>query len=356
MAQLDPNYSEIVTQDKCTIVTARALTLTKDLKAPAGYFQVPPTTDLEVFGDEVTIRGRIEARERTIKIIARVLKLEPVRTQSGDQPAELNVDGKDGAAPSPPLAALPEGKKGAAGFNDCIEPAPARGCQWQGGGHGQTAAWAENASMHGKPGDPGRPGGTGGSIIVVCGSFFPHDQPLILSAKGGRGGMGQQGQDGAKGGDGGDGSNAVGNTGFMDGGYKNATPGGNGGRGGDGGRGGEGGNGGNGGRIVFRSNNEKNLPGDKILAIADRGPKGDPGQGGAPGGAGIRGRGGAGAIHMKIWDPVPLDRSSDGIDGIKGLSGNVRGRDGSDGADGHVERSLNADYSQLRSVLRSAFK
>ena len=207
------------------------------------------------------------------------------------QPAELNVDGKDGSAIAA-LGPLAEGKKGTAGFNDCIEPSPARGCKWQGGGQGQSASDTENAGMHGKPGDPGKPGGTGGSIFLVCESF-PRDQPLILSAKGGRGGMGQQGQDGAKGGDGGDGSNNVAYTGFMNFGYKNPTPGGNGGMGGDGGRGGKGGNGGNGGRIVFRSKNEKNLPGDKILAIADRGLKGDPGQGGRVGAAGNAGRGGA---------------------------------------------------------------
>jgi hypothetical protein len=338
MAQLDPNYSQIVTQDKCTIVTARPLTLTQDLKAPTGCFQVPPTTDLEVFGDEVTIRGRIEARERTIKIFARVLKLEPVRTQSGDQPAELNVDGKDGSAIAA-LGPLAEGKKGTAGFNDCIGPLPLEGCKWQGGGQGQSASDTKNAGMHGKPGDPGKPGGNGGSIFLVCDSFFPYDQALILSAKGGRGGMGQQGQDGAKGGDGGDGSNQVGAAGFMNMGYKNPTP------------------GGNGGRIVFRAVNEKNLPGDKILAIADRGSKGDPGQGGEVGARGEKGRGGSRAGVDRAFRPGEAQTASpDGNPGLSGMVGRVRGADGSDGADGHVERSFNAEYSQLRSVLRTAFK
>ncbi len=354
MAQIDPNYSQIVTQDKCTIVTARALTLTQDLKAPGGCFQVPPTTDLEVFGDEVTIRGRIEARG-SIKIFARVLKLEPVRTPpAGDQPAELNVDGKDGSAIAA-LGPLAEGKKGTAGFNDCIEPFPAAGSQWKGGGQGQSANDTANAGMHGKSGDPGKPGGNGGSIILACDSFFPHDQPLILSAKGGRGGRGQDGQDGAKGGDGGDGSNNVAYTGALSAGFKNPTPGGNGGMGGDGGRGGRGGNGGNGGRIVFRSKNEKNLPGDKILAIADRGLKGDPGQGGRVGAAGNAGRGGAVGEHA--YRPGEnISGSPDGNPGSPGRVGNVRGADGSDGTDGHVERSFDAEYSQLRSVLRTAFK
>ncbi len=286
-----PGYSRIVTQDKSTIVTERPLTLTQDTKAPAACFQVPPNTDLEVFGDEVTIRGRIEALGKMIKIFARVLTLEGVKTPSGVQPAELNVDGKEGAGLAA-IAALAEGTRGDSGFNDCILPDPSEGCQMKAGGNGQSAADPINTSMHGNQGDPGNTGGNGGGIFVVCDSFFPHDRPLVLSAKGGRGGQGQEGQGGAKGGDGGDGSAPVTDIGFMNLGYKIPTSGGNGGVGGDGGRGGRGGNGGNGGRIVFRCVNEKNLPGDNIIAFVDGGSKGDPGPGGN---AGAKGRGGVAA-------------------------------------------------------------
>ena len=219
----DPGYSRIVTQEKSTIVTARPLTLTQDTTAPAEYFQVPPNTDLEVFGDEVTIRGRIEALGKTIKIFARVLTLEGVKTPSGVQPAELNVDGKEGAGLAA-IAALPEGRKGDPGFNDCIEPFASEGCQKKGGGFGQSADpdYAINgftpeiprcmASRETRQAQAE----SAGSIFVLCDGFFPPDQPLILSAKGGRGGKGQEGQGGAKGGDGGDGSNAAVNVGFHE--------------------------------------------------------------------------------------------------------------------------------------------
>lgn len=375
--RIDPSYSEIVTQQKSTIVTSRPLTLTQELGAPPEHFQVPKTTDVEVFGDEVTIRGRIQAKGKSIKIFARVLKLESVRTPSGFQHAELNVDGEDGAKwPEP--APLPAGAPGAPGFNDCIEPLARPGCRSKGGGKGQSAndislEWAqgspdpelaplqwkpENAWMHGAAGEAGRRGSDGGTIVVVCDGFGPIDQPLILSAKGGRGGAGQTGQDGAKGGDGGPGSNAAGNIGVANLGYKNSTPGGSGGLGGNGGRGGKGGDGGNGGRVVFRCVNARNLPGDRIKVMADAGEPGSPGAGGKPGGAGAKGRGGAGAG----WRTPPfgveqhLPGSYDGREGGEGRVGDVPDEPGSDGRHGSVERSMNATYVQLKALLRGAIR
>ena len=374
---IDPSYSEIVTQEKCTIVTSRPLTLTQDTKAPPEHFQVPKTTDLEVFGDEVTISGRIQARSKSIKIFARVLTLASVKTPSGFQPAELNVDGAEGAKQTEPVP-LAVGEPGKTGFNDCIEPFPVAGCQWKGGGNGQSAndvnlEWAqgssdpnlagfqwkpENAWMHGAAGLPGKRGDDAGSIIVVCDSFGPVEQALILSTNGGRGGQGQTGQDGAKGGDGGAGSNAVGNTGAASLGYKNATPGGNGGLGGNGGKGGKGGDGGNGGRIVFRCVNAKKLPGDKIKLLADGGERGSPGVGGKPGGAGLKGLGGSGAGHRTPPFGVEqhLSGSYDGQPGVEGCVGNVPGDPGSDGRHGSIERTMNATYAQLKSLLRTAIR
>ena len=138
---------------------------------------------------------------------------------------------------------------------------------------------------------------------------------------------------------------------FMSGGHKIPTWGGNGGVGGNGGRGGRGGDGGKGGRIVFRCVNAKNLPGDNIIAFVDGGSKGDPGAGGKAGAAGNKGRGGAGVP----WSAANLTPSWDGADGREGRKGDV-GESGSDGADGYVERSLNAAYLQLKSVLQGAFK
>jgi hypothetical protein len=370
---VDHGYSRVVTQEKCTIVTVRPLVLTQEANPKQEYVTVNPAIDLEVMADVVTIRGRIKAPKKTIKIFARVLNLEGVSTPQGLQPPELNVDGGDGGAHGNP-AALAEGARGPPGYNDCIEPkAPAAPpcTSWKGGGNGQTAndtewAWVQgspdpqwqgfqwdpkNAWMHGNDGQEGKAGDSAGAIFVVCDSFSfsPANQHLILSAKGGRAGAGQKGQDGAKGGDGGDGSNAQVGVGIAKLGYKNATPGGNGGMGGNGGRGGKGGDGGNGGRIVFRCVNGTS---DKIVAFADGGPKGQPGEGGAPGRAGLKGIGGRGAT---LWQGSTLRESYPGRDGAEGRIGKVRGAEGADGADGFIELSLHATYPDLKSVLRKAF-
>ena len=310
----EPGYSQIVTQNTSTIVTVWPLILTQDTQAPAECFQVPPNTDLKVFGDEVTIRGRLQAQGKTIKIFARVLKLEEVfQVGKGPQPAELNVDGENGAKPSTPQAAPSEATRGEDGLGPI--------CNDDGVRIGDDPRANGGSGTHGKQGDPGDKGPNGGSIFLVCDSFSPADKPLILSAKGGCGGEGPQGQNGAKGGDGGNSHMEVG--------------GGNGGNGGNGGPGGPGGAGGNGGRVVFRSVNEKNLPGDKIVSTAGRGSKGSSGKGGT---GGPKGKGG-------------LPGGSDGNDGVKGTDG----PDGSDGADGQVERSLNATYPELKAVLQTAF-
>jgi hypothetical protein len=370
MTQADPRYSASITPSNCRIVTSRPLVLTQEAKPPADSFKVPGTTDLEIFGDEVTIRGRIRAKGRTIRIFARVLKM----TKVGTEAAELDVSGKDGEAPSEKLASAGEGKTGDPGYNDCIEPIPLGGCTWRDGGPGQSAnlrdadmaspdpkappqyrlnGQPENDWMHGKDGDPGKTGGNGGTIYLFCGSFS-RDEPLILSANGGRGGDGQDGQDGAKGGDGGNGVDAVGNAGVMGAGWKNATAGGNGGRGGDGGRGGRGGNGGNGGCIVFRAVNEKKLPGTWVKCIADGGARGAPGKGGKAGAGGEGGSPG-GSSPRALAPPVQGSRIK-GLPGPDGFISDVPGEQGLDGAGGTVERLLNATYAQLKSGLKSAFK
>jgi hypothetical protein len=116
---VDHGYSQVVTQQKCTIVTARPLVLTQETQSE--YVWVNPATDLEVMADEVTIRGRIRAPGRTVKIFARVLKLEGVSTPQGVEPAELNVDGADGAWRQDP-AVLAEGQKGARGTSPNDSP------------------------------------------------------------------------------------------------------------------------------------------------------------------------------------------------------------------------------------------
>jgi hypothetical protein len=232
----DPSYCRKSTPAKTTIVTSRPLTLHQqgsEADAPRGTLWIGPTLDLEVLGDKVTIRGRIHAPGKTIKIIARSLFLETVETQDGTQPAELNVDGANGKRPDHQPVRTDVGATGPAGKNEEWQPwTAAFNPEQKPGGRGQSAnqihpnpwgpddpklpAWVryngepENNWMHGKHGDNGDPGKGGGAIYVYCGSVSGIEgaKLLVLSAKGGRGGDGQVGQGGAKGGSGGKGSNA----------------------------------------------------------------------------------------------------------------------------------------------------
>lgn len=341
MAKPDLSYSQVITATSCTIVTARPLALTQEPNPPAGSFSVPEDKDLHVLGDAISIRGRIRAPGRVVHVLARTLNLVPVMGRAGRQAAEINVDGKDADPPDNRLATPDQAKRGDPGV--CLgilprfEPVEVRD-----GGRG-------GPGVPGSPGAPGEPGTAAGEIVVMCESFTA-DQPLVLSARGGQGGDGQDGQSGGQGGDGGPGADGEEGVGWGSLGFKMRSGGGDGGDGGSGGQGGAGGNGGDGGRLVFRAVNPYGYSGERIVCFADRGLRGKPGEGGKAGeggGAGRRGKAPSGRTG--------ISGDHDGKPGNKSESGDVRGGEGADGRGGAIERRIDADYTDVKAALASAF-
>lgn len=342
MPKPDLSYSQVVTATACIIVTARPLSLTQEASPPAGSFSVPEDKDLLVLGDIVSIRGRIRAPGRSVRILARTLTLVPLVGPSGRQGAEINVDGKAGAPADNRLAAPDQAKKGddgvCLGISPRIEPVEVRD-----GTRGGTG-------VDGLPGASGKPGTGAGEIVVMCESFSA-DQPLTLSAKGGKGGDGQDGQNGGRGGDGGNGADGEEGVGWGSLGFKMRSGGGDGADGGKGGAGGPAGDGGDGGRVVFRAVNPNGYPADKIACFADRGRRGKPGEGGKPGDGGGAGRRG----KAPSWRSG-ITGDHDGKPGSKGATGDIRGAEGADGLGGVVERQVDADYTDVKAALVSAFR
>jgi hypothetical protein len=343
MSKPDLSYSQLVTATTCTIVTARPLALTQETSPPAGSFSVPEDKDLLVLGDVVSIRGRIRLPGKSVRVLARTLKLVPVAGASGRRAAEINVDGRDADPPDNRRAAPDTAKKGDIGV--CLGLLPRfEELEVRPGTKG-------NDGTDGLAGAPGKPGGHAGEIVVMCESFSP-DQPLTLSAKGGKGGDGQDGQNGGRGGDGGNGADGEEGVGWGSLGFKLQSSGGDGGNGGSGGPGGNGGDGGHGGRVVFRAVNPNGYPATRIICFADRGLRGKPGEGGQPGDGGDAGRAGA-APSLRSRLPGGVH---DGKPGKRSTSGNVRGAEGTDGLGGSVERLVDADYSDVKAALASAFR
>jgi hypothetical protein len=342
MSKPDLCYSQVVTATACTIVTARPLSLTQEASPPAGSFSVPEDKDLLVLGDVVSIRGRLLAPGRTVRVLARTLNLVPVAGATGRQGAEINVDGRRGDPPNNRRAAPDQAKRGDDGVCMGILP-KIEGVEVRDGSRGSPGA-------DGRPGEPGKPGGRAGEIVVMCESFSA-DQPLTLSAKGGHGGDGQDGQNGGQGGDGGQGADGEEGVGWGNMGFKMRSGGGDGGDGGSGGQGGQGGDGGSGGRLVFRAVNPNGYPADKIVCFADRGLRGKPGEGGKPGDGGGQGRRG----KAPSWR-TGTTGDHDGKPGLKGPTGNIRGAEGADGLGGVVERRVDVDYADIKAALASAFQ
>ena len=242
----------------------------------ASCFPVPRNAHLTVYGDVVTINGKILAPGRKIRIIARLLGVD---TTPDTAPAEINVDGMLGAAPDgallSPYKKPDAGVPGTNGYSRFTTDTP--------GGTGKTGE-------PGKPGKEGNKGQPGGTIEIYCGEIEKGSQ-LTLSAAGGRGGKGQTGMAGGPGGDGGIGADAA--EGFL-GWYKNATEGGRGGTGGTGGPGGPGGPGGAGGhiKVVALKGPLEGIQLGDFKKCVQRGDGGEKGDGGAPGPEGNPGLGG----------------------------------------------------------------
>jgi hypothetical protein len=260
---------EVTVVTAVDVETARPLTLTQNSTKAAtpGYLFLAPTANVTIFGDEVTVSGRLEFPGRSVGIFARILRAEP----DGAIPPAISVNGPEQTAKKDQTVQNFKGEEGDHGKNERApgiwgkesEQNTAGGDGWSGPDHPEK--------MNGQPGEAGKSGLPAGSVQICCEQcdFGGDDGKLTITADGGRGGEGQQGQNGAKGGRGGDGAD-----------YREfpfdlwvpPTKGGGGGRGGDGGKGGQGGQGGTGGQIVFYS------------ALADPEPKLTLSYAGGPGG------------------------------------------------------------------------
>jgi hypothetical protein len=332
---------DVVTE--LVIDTALPLVLTQDTdKAGNPNHQlVPESADLKVFGDEVTILGKLNLPGRSAKIFARTLRARA----DGDVQPSICVDGpelpKELAKPealpkgeSPPdkptKIKVRKGKKGDDGYNERVQPFPLPHERMEAG----KAGWSgpdHPGEMNGESGRDGTEGLSAGGVFIVCGET-DFAAPLTLSAVGGPGGDGQPGQDGADGGDGGKGFDvkveALGT-------HRMSTAGGDGGRGGTGGTGGRGGQGGDGGKIVVHS--ISNSPSIATAAC-------DGGKGGAPGAGGKRGEkglGGAGGNPGYIQPSMGPGRT---------IPGSARGKDGLPGAPSSTGRDAPTSRSSSASV------
>src|SRR5262245_58689739 len=208
---------EVVTE--LVIETALPLVLTQDRnKANESNHQfIPESAHLKVFGDEVTILGKLSLPGRTVQIFSRLLH---ARADGGVGPA-ISVDGPElpeklakpkalpkGESPpdKPTKIKVRKGKKGEDGYNERVEPAWLQGEKMEAGQSGWSGRDHPN-EMEGEPGRDGEKGLAAGAIFILCGET-QFGATLTLSAVGGPGGDGQPGQDGADGGDGGKGFDA----------------------------------------------------------------------------------------------------------------------------------------------------
>ncbi|MBV9672709.1 MAG: collagen-like protein, partial [Verrucomicrobia bacterium] len=298
------------------VETARPLTLTQDSTKAAipGYLFLAPTANVTIFGDEVTVSGRLEFPGRSVVIFARILRAEP----DGTTPPAISVNGPEQTAKKDQTV---QNFKGEQGEHGKIERAPGiwgkEGEQNTDGGTGWSGP-DHPEKMNGQPGDPGEPGNAAGTVSICCEQcdFGGDDGKLTITADGGRGGEGQQGQDGAKGGKGGDGADFRDFSGGL-GVWVPPTKGGDGGQGGEGGKGGQGGQGGPGGQIVFYSALADPEP--KLTLSYAGGPGGTPGKPGDGGEGGPKGIGGLGkVIHPRYGETDTIPNADDGNDGNKG--------------------------------------
>ncbi|MGC4098021.1 MAG: hypothetical protein QM706_12975 [Nitrospira sp.] len=299
------------------IESARPLTLTQDSQKAdkPGYLFLAPTANVTLYGNEVTVSGKLEFPGRNVLIFARILQAE----SDGTTPPIISVNGPEQTKKK---EAEVQNFIGADGENGKNERAPAIYIESERTTNGEEG-WSgpkHRDKMDGKPGAPGEPGIAAGSVFICCEqySFDGEHENLVITADGGRGGEGQQGQNGAKGGRGGDGAKA---RSFVTG-IAPPTRGGNGGRGGDGGKGGQGGQGGKGGQIVFHCElvAEPNL----TLSYAG-GPGGTPGKPGVGGDGGAKGNGGRGGDLQPGFGAMELQHVDNGPDGEIGTKGGDKG-------------------------------
>ena len=191
--------NDLVTE--LVLETALPLILTQDAnKANEPNYQfVPESADLTVFGDDVTILGKLSCPGRAVQIFSRLLRAKP----DGDVSPAISVDGPElpeklakptalpkGESPpdKPTTVKLSKGKKGDDGYNERVQPWPLEHEKMEPG----KAGWSgpdHPGEMNGEPGKEGEKGTAAGVIFLLCGET-DFASPLGLSAVGGPGGTG----------------------------------------------------------------------------------------------------------------------------------------------------------------------
>jgi WD40 repeat protein len=325
------------------IETAQEITLTQDATRPSGskYVYLDNTLNVSVFGDVVTIEGKLSFPGKNVSIVARKLILD---IDAANNRAAIVVDGPplvDDIQNPPTLAKAKDGIDGGWGTGKLP------------GQHGWSAK--DHPEMNGQNGNNGAKGNHGGTVKVVCGSVSvtdafaalpppmtpeqesyyrmhggppPGRAPAVfsISVRGGPGGNGQNGQAGGDGGDGGNGATTDTNV------YQAPRPtaGGNGGDGGHGGHGGAAGLGGVGGTILVYVVQDRPFTSRTYLVSMDArgGVPGRIGNGGDFGKKGKRGLGGKGGWvvtfeggYMTPSQSEHYDDAPDGHDGNDGSPG-----------------------------------
>jgi hypothetical protein len=261
-----PSYpGKIAEGDKVTIIeTSEELTLTGDatlgLVGRSLSVSEKTSSHLLVFGNVVSIRGKISAPGKHIVIVAR--EVRTVAAAGGKEQAEINVDGAPPAAAKLPKPQAPSGTDGS----------PAQ-WSWEPFEFKKKSARGGTWGHDGEDGQPGNAGKAAGEIYILC-DTLPAYSDLTLHATGG---AGQDGQPGQKGGDGGAGGNGQAR---MENYLCWYLPPGAGGLGGFGGRGGPGGQGGNSGNcivIVNKAIDNPTMSAGSITVVAQPGAPGQKG-------------------------------------------------------------------------------
>lgn len=345
-ALLDPYFRERTVTDgehrvtRVEVMTADEVVVTQQPSAPttSGVLQVPPTADLEVHADVVTIHGPLHLPGRNVTIVARKV----VAVAAGELGPAVILDGtvgEDPPAQEPRLTPAGKGDDALHQYHFLVEDT-------------YRAPQVGHEGKEGNEGAQGAQGGRAGTLRIHCGTLENRaSEPLLLSADGGRGGRGQQGQDGQPGGRGGAGS-AAWRGGVND--EWTATPGAPGGPGGRGGPGGPGGPGGSAGSI------ELTLTRPAAGAVTTSVLPGAGGPGGFPGDGGPGGQGGTGGAGLYDTSPEPyrnpnfrsLPKADDGPTGTSkgtGVEGHT-GRTGDEGTSTVVTDAGFGSYAQVVSV------
>ncbi len=160
------------------------LTQNKNLPADKNPVIVPPTANLLIQGDHVTICGKIKTPGRHHTIVSRVLRI--IKDPQTHQPPEIDVSGDEldhqQAHPDPSprvVVANSEGSTGTTISNNPMRDQTRR----RDGGPGKSSE-THPGDMNGEQGKEGKPGSAAGSVTlyghVLLDERFPEDEDFDL--------------------------------------------------------------------------------------------------------------------------------------------------------------------------------